>query len=120
MGRLYGTLTASSFDWADDRRSGLFSKPRRAYRKDQNVLIRAPSTRILTPDDGNLHTFRAGPDGAVMLDFIAPPYRSGQRDCTYYAQNGPVDANGCVELMPGPDPDSLDMFLVPYRGPRLL
>jgi hypothetical protein len=118
-GRLCGSLTASSFDWVAESGLGLGVQRRRACSKDHNVLITAPSTRVVTPNAGNLHTFRAGREGAVMLDFIAPPYRSGKRECTYYTQHGPVDSNGCAELIPGPDPDSLDMFLLPYRGPRL-
>lgn len=52
------------------------------------MMISAPNVTCLYPHKGNCHSFRAGPNGAAVLDILLPPYDSDDdRDCTFYETN---------------------------------
>lgn len=57
---------------------------RRAYLNGLDHL-QAPDVTALYPYEGQLHEFRAGPNGAAVLDVLLPPYdEDHDRDCTFY------------------------------------
>jgi len=85
---LYGTLHIRAYDWAS---ASYYDQPcvpgvvRPAY-LTMDGHISAPVTSVLFPTrNGNIHAFRAITDCAV-LDVLAPPYRGGDRGCTYYVE----------------------------------
>ncbi len=50
-----------------------------------SAIISAPNVTALYPDEGNCHSFVAGPNGAAVLDVLLPPYAEDEhRDCTFY------------------------------------
>jgi len=57
----------------------------RPARLVQNVTVAAPATCVLHPTRGNIHAL-AALEPAVFLDVLAPPYRSQDRECTYYRE----------------------------------
>jgi predicted metal-dependent enzyme (double-stranded beta helix superfamily) len=51
----------------------------------RTAIISAPNVTALYPDEGNCHSFEAGPNGAAVLDVLLPPYAEDEhRDCTFY------------------------------------
>ena len=51
----------------------------------KSACIKAPNVTALYPDEGNCHSFVAGPNGAAVLDVLIPPYdEDDHRDCTFY------------------------------------
>ena len=52
---------------------------------ERSAIISAPNVTALYPDEGNCHSFVAGPNGAAVLDVLLPPYAEDEdRDCTFY------------------------------------
>lgn len=48
-------------------------------------ILSAPNVTALYPEEGNCHSFVAGPNGAAVLDVLLPPYaEDDSRDCTFY------------------------------------
>lgn len=84
---LYGDLERMSLDlMAEDTLPSSFrtypAGTKRARQKHVDYL-QAPQVTVLYPLEGNLHEFKAGPQGAAVLDVLLPPYNSS-RDCTFY------------------------------------
>ena len=58
----------------------------------QSLMISAPKVTCLYPHEGNCHSFKAGPNGAAVLDLLLPPYSDDDdRDCTFYKTCETVD-----------------------------
>lgn len=55
-------------------------------RKSPPRIIRAPDVTSLYPLKGNMHEFRAGENGAAVLDVLMPPYEDDERECTFYVE----------------------------------
>ena len=52
---------------------------------NSSAIISAPNVTALYPNEGNYHSFVAGPNGAAVLDVLIPPYAEDEhRDCTFY------------------------------------
>ena len=69
---------------------------RRAYLNGHDHL-QAPDVTALFPFEGQLHEFRAGANGAAILDVLLPPYDEGHnRDCTFY--NIQIDETASVDV----------------------
>lgn len=129
---LYGQMFVQSFDWcrngdvalaeasaAADRANGTACEPagvseaaqegRPARLVMSRVQSPADSPMVLFPEaGGNLHTFTALTDCAV-LDVLSPPYdTANDRDCTYYYIAGGA---GLVEGAAATDQQTLDPAL---------
>lgn len=51
-----------------------------------SAIISAPNVTALYPDEGNCHSFVAGPNGAAVLDVLLPPYAEEEhRHCNFYS-----------------------------------
>jgi Protein of unknown function (DUF1637). len=54
--------------------------------------LKSPQVTALYPRRGNVHEFKAGPEGAALLDVLIPPYDSHEdRDCTFYEKVESLD-----------------------------
>lgn len=74
--------------------------------------LSAPDVTELYPRKGNLHHFKAGPEGAAVLDVLVPPYDTDDdRDCTYYVQAGHL-SKWC------PKEKKIDSWLIAAEQPR--
>lgn len=74
--------------------------------------LSAPDVTELYPRKGNLHHFKAGPEGAAVLDVLVPPYDTGDdRDCTYYVQADHL-SKWC------PKEKKIDSWLIASEQPR--
>jgi hypothetical protein len=85
---LYGDLERMSLDLVaheNNKASSTISYPPGTKRARQQHVdyLQAPQVTVLYPLEGNLHEFRAGPNGAAVLDVLLPPYNNS-RDCTFY------------------------------------
>lgn len=77
---LAGSVSVASFDAP---RGGGRVRGRRT------TALAAGAGAALFPEEYNFHEFVAGPDGAVVLEVIAPPYDDGAgRSCAYFAVVG--------------------------------
>lgn len=86
------------------------------YRSDGNgkssAIISAPNVTALYPDEGNCHSFVAGPNGAAVLDVLLPPYAEDEhRDCTFYEA---VENEHGYCLMPIDQPSDFDCLSGEY------
>mmetsp|Transcript_8662 Transcript_8662/g.13068 ORF Transcript_8662/g.13068 Transcript_8662/m.13068 type:complete len:355 (+) Transcript_8662:71-1135(+) len=77
---------------------------------ESSAIISAPNVTALYPDEGNCHSFVAGPYGAAVLDVLLPPYAEDEhRDCTFYEavenEHGycltPIDQPGDFDCLSG-------------------
>eukprot|EP00471_Norrisiella_sphaerica_P006182 CAMPEP_0184489726 /NCGR_PEP_ID=MMETSP0113_2-20130426/16208_1 /TAXON_ID=91329 /ORGANISM="Norrisiella sphaerica, Strain BC52" /LENGTH=254 /DNA_ID=CAMNT_0026873313 /DNA_START=353 /DNA_END=1117 /DNA_ORIENTATION=+ len=73
---LYGSMGIKAYDI--EKKSGTVTR-------QISKIVKAPCTEILFDDVGNIHEFKAGPDGCAILDVLTPPYNElDGRRCTYY------------------------------------
>ena len=145
---LYGALAMKSFDWAVPPTADDFAaltaessrqearaancgpagadddtplaQPFAAFRRAEMVLNAAAPTCCLRPTFGNIHSFEALSETAV-LDLLMPPYDDDLgRDCHYFeaAQQEEL-ADGSIVLRAAAEPDSLVIRSAPYMGPRI-
>lgn len=83
-----GRFSVRSYDWADPPGSGL------ARPVGEFVLAAGDPVQVLFPNRGNLHRIEALEDGA-FLDLFSPYYCEEEgRPCTYYREEGSVEADG--------------------------
>ena len=146
---LYGALAMKSFDWAVPPTADDFAAltaessrqearaancdpagadddtplapPFAAFRRAETVLNAAAPTCCLRPTFGNIHSFEALSETAV-LDLLMPPYDDDLgRDCHYFEAVGQQEelADGSIVLRAAAEPDSLVIRSAPYMGPRI-
>ncbi len=67
-------------------------------------VIKCNEVKALYPQENNLHEFKAGEEGAVVLDVILPPYHDDDgRDCNYYSKiQSDDEGNFLLELINQP------------------
>jgi predicted metal-dependent enzyme (double-stranded beta helix superfamily) len=54
--------------------------------------LSSPQITELYPEEGNVHEFTAGRNGAAVLDVLVPPYDAdNERDCTFYQEDVYLD-----------------------------
>jgi cysteamine dioxygenase len=144
---LFGSLDVFACDWSGETSAVGNQSPALGPSKDcldsatskaRPAILRfdgridAPATSVLTPDRGNLHTFRASaPHGCAVLDVITPPYDAAWgRPCTYYRRS--ALRRGAVDSGAGNSAPREELFLLeefsaddffcgsePYRGPSV-
>lgn len=138
---LYGRLHVTSCDLASPKEAGsLFHstqnnspvssastdsyKKRRLARIFKDVVITAPHTTALLPDQGNLHEFVADDEqGCAIFDILTPPYEPEEgRDCTYYRITSDVrtsEEGKKYVTLEEYEPRNFDVVSETYNGPRL-
>ena len=89
-----GRVTVTSYDVVGDASPG---GTLHAVRGDAKTLD-AGAAATLFAGRANLHSLVAGPDGAIVLDVISPPYTDETRKCRYYAVAGAAGEDGAVAL----------------------
>ena len=102
-----GSLRVTSFDVGADGKA----------RRSESVLSSDDGPAALFPSVNNVHEFRAGDGGAVVLDVIVPPYdEDAGRDCHYFEA---VSLRGGVfELREIPEPADFECLGAVYQGLR--
>jgi len=102
-----GSLRVTSFDVGADGKA----------RRSESVLSSDDGPAALFPSVNNVHEFRAGADGACVLDVIVPPYDDDAgRACHYFEA---VSLRGGVfELREIPEPADFECLGAVYRGLR--
>lgn len=107
---LWGKLRVDSFDSLGDERVA----------RTPSAVLAAGETRVLTPIEGNFHSFSAAADEPVaVLDVVVPPYDNAHgRPCTYYAyEDAPVGVPVLLrEIVP---PADFETIMFPYKGMRV-
>jgi len=79
---------------------------------DKNVAL-------LEPIKGNIHTITAIGGSAAFIDFLAPPYASGEHDCHYYDIESSDICKGIYVLKEVDCPSWFWTFPSPYSGPAV-
>ena len=102
-----GSLHVTSFDVGADGKA----------RRSSSIMTSADGPAALFPCVNNVHEFRAGADGACVLDVIVPPYdEDAGRACHYFEA---VSLRGGVfELREIPEPADFECLGAVYRGLR--
>ena len=108
-----GRVTVASYDVVEKGPGGAISARRAGVK-----TLAAGETSALFADVANLHEIVAGPDGAVVLDVISPPYTDETRKCRYYhAVDAAADAGDCVALAAyDDDAPEFTCHTAEYRG----
>ena len=102
-----GSLQVTSFDVGADGKA----------RRSSSIMTSADGPAALFPSVNNVHEFRAGAGGAVVLDVIVPPYdEDAGRACHYFEA---VSLRGGVyELREVPEPADFECLGAVYQGLR--
>ena len=102
-----GSLHVTSFDVGADGKA----------RRSSSIMTSADGPAALFPCVNNVHEFRAGADGACVLDVIVPPYdEDAGRACHYFEA---VSLRGGVfELREIPEPADFECLGAVYTGLR--
>ena len=102
-----GSMRVTSFDVGADGKA----------RRSSSIMTSADGPAALFPSVNNVHEFRAGANGAVVLDVIVPPYdEDAGRACHYFEA---VSLRGGVfELREIPEPADFECLGAVYQGLR--
>ena len=102
-----GSMQVTSFDVGADGKA----------RRSSSIMTSADGPAALFPSVNNVHEFRAGADGACVLDVIVPPYDDDAgRACHYFEA---VSLRGGVfELREIPEPADFECLGAVYTGLR--
>ena len=102
-----GSMHVTSFDVGADGKA----------RRSSSIMTSADGPAALFPSVNNVHEFRAGAGGAVVLDVIVPPYdEDAGRACHYFEA---VSLRGGVfELREIPEPADFECLGAVYQGLR--
>ena len=102
-----GSMHVTSFDVGADGKA----------RRSSSIMTSADGPAALFPCVNNVHEFRAGAGGAVVLDVIVPPYdEDAGRACHYFEA---VSLRGGVfELREVPEPADFECLGAVYTGLR--
>ena len=102
-----GSLQVTSFDVGADGKA----------RRSSSIMTSADGPAALFPCVNNVHEFRAGADGACVLDVIVPPYdEDAGRACHYF--EAAVIGDGVFRLREVPEPADFECLGAVYQGLR--
>ena len=102
-----GSLRVTSFDVGADGKA----------RRSESVLSSDDGPAALFPSHNNVHEFRAGAGGTVVLDVIVPPYdEDSGRDCHYF--EAAAIGDGVFRLREVPEPADFECLGAVYQGLR--
>lgn len=116
---LYGTMRLRAYDWQDPSQPAApgINQPARLVTSQQLTAPEEPMA-LFPQTGGNIHTFQAITDCAV-LDVLAPPYSpSGGRDCTYYREHLPAQLVAADGQLVGPEEDFPPVELEVAQAPE--
>ena len=93
---------------------------KRAIMCSADRILKAPSTTMLLPREGNVHQFTAGADGAAVLDVLLPPYDfDNERDCTFYKVEADITSTNSASTYKNKDSHGDDnCWLIPIEQPK--
>ena len=102
-----GSLQVTSFDVGADGKA----------RRSSSIMTSADGPAALFPSHNNVHEFRAGAGGAVVLDVIVPPYdEDAGRACHYF--EAAAIGDGVFRLREVPEPADFECLGAVYNGLR--
>ena len=102
-----GSMRVTSFDVGADGKA----------RRSESVLSSDDGPAALFPSVNNVHEFRAGADGACVLDVIVPPYdEDAGRACHYF--EAAAIGDGVFRLREVPEPADFECLGAVYTGLR--
>ena len=102
-----GSLQVTSFDVGADGKA----------RRSSSIMTSADGPAALFPCVNNVHEFRAGAGGAVVLDVIVPPYdEDAGRACHYF--EAVAISGGVFALREVPEPADFECLGAVYTGLR--
>jgi len=102
-----GSLQVTSFDVGADGKA----------RRSSSIMTSADGPAALFPSVNNVHEFRAGAGGAVVLDVIVPPYdEDAGRACHYF--EAVAIGGGVFRLREIPEPADFECLGAVYQGLR--
>ena len=102
-----GSMRVTSFDVGADGKA----------RRSSSIMTSADGPAALFPCVNNVHEFRAGADGACVLDVIVPPYdEDAGRACHYFEAVAVGD--GVFRLREVPEPADFECLGAVYTGLR--
>ena len=102
-----GSLQVTSFDVGADGKA----------RRSSSIMTSADGPAALFPSVNNVHEFRAGAGGAVVLDVIVPPYdEDAGRACHYF--EAVAIGDGVFRLREVPEPADFECLGAVYQGLR--
>ena len=102
-----GSMRVTSFDVGADGKA----------RRSSSIMTSADGPAALYPHQNNVHEFRAGADGACVLDVIVPPYdEDSGRDCHYF--EAVAISGGVFRLREIPEPADFECLGAVYQGLR--
>ena len=102
-----GSLQVTSFDVGADGKA----------RRSSSIMTSADGPAALFPCQDNVHEFRAGADGACVLDVIVPPYdEDAGRACHYF--EAAAIGDGVFRLREVPEPADFECLGAVYQGLR--
>ena len=102
-----GSLHVTSFDVGADGKA----------RRSSSIMTSADGPAALFPCVNNVHEFRAGADGACVLDVIVPPYdEDAGRACHYF--EAVAIGDGVFRLREVPEPADFECLGAVYQGLR--
>ena len=102
-----GSLQVTSFDVGADGKA----------RRSSSIMTSADGPAALFPCVNNVHEFRAGAGGAVVLDVIVPPYdEDAGRACHYF--EAAAIGDGVFRLREVPEPADFECLGAVYNGLR--
>ena len=102
-----GSLQVTSFDVGADGKA----------RRSSSIMTSADGPAALFPSVNNVHEFRAGDGGAVVLDVIVPPYdEDAGRACHYF--EAAAIGDGVFRLREVPEPADFECLGAVYQGLR--
>ena len=102
-----GSMRVTSFDVGADGKA----------RRSSSIMTSADGPAALFPSVNNVHEFRAGDGGAVVLDVIVPPYdEDAGRACHYF--EAAAIGDGVFRLREVPEPADFECLGAVYQGLR--
>ena len=102
-----GSLQVTSFDVGADGKA----------RRSISAMTSADGPAALFPCQDNVHEFRAGADGACVLDVIVPPYDDDAGRACHYFETAAI-GDGVFRLREVPEPADFECLGAVYQGLR--
>ena len=102
-----GSLRVTSFDVGADGKA----------RRSSSIMTSADGPAALFPSVNNVHEFRAGADGACVLDVIVPPYDEDSGRACHYFEAAAI-GDGVFRLREVPEPADFECLGAVYTGLR--
>jgi len=102
-----GSMRVTSFDVGADGKA----------RRSSSIMTSADGPAALYPHQNNVHEFRAGADGACVLDVIVPPYDEDSGRACHYFEAAAI-GDGVFRLREIPEPADFECLGAVYTGLR--